>query len=249
MRAEWGRTQAEVTFMRCAMSMLLAVIVTIAAGSSSHANILIEIDKSSQQMVVSVDGVERYQWPVSTGRLGHDTPDGSFRAFRMERDHYSKEWDDAPMPHSIFFTKRGHAIHGSFDTKRIGAPASAGCVRLAPQNAEQLFALVEERGVLNTTVVITGDVHVALERQRENVARAAPSRRGDARARRIERESVDSYALRMRQRYQQERADDYPYVVRRYQAPRYYEPPAYYYDQYGRVYRAPRARQYYYGWD
>ena len=58
----------------------------------------------------------------------------------MERDHYSKEWDDAPMPHSIFFTTRGHAIHGSFDTKRLGSPASHGCVRLAPANAKRLFS-------------------------------------------------------------------------------------------------------------
>lgn len=237
--------------MRCAMSVLLAAIVTIAAASSSHANIIVEIDKSTQQMVVSVDGVERYQWPVSTGRLKHDTPNGSFRAFRLERDHYSKEWDDAPMPHSIFFTKRGHAIHGSFDTKRIGAPASAGCVRLSPENAERLFALVEERGVLNTTVVITGDVQVALARQRENVASTNSGRISEPRRRRVERESVDSYALRMRRRYEQERDYDPPYAVRRYQPPpQYYEqPPAYYYDQYGRVYRAPRARQYYYGWD
>jgi hypothetical protein len=61
------------------------------------------------------------------------------------------------MPHSIFFTKRGHAIHGSYDTKRLGSPASAGCVRLHPDNAAQLFALVEERGVLNATVVILGE--------------------------------------------------------------------------------------------
>jgi hypothetical protein len=75
----------------------------------------------------------------------------------MEEDHYSKEWDDAPMPHSIFFTKRGHAIHGSFDIKRLGTAASAGCVRLHPDNAKQLFALVKERGVLNATVIVSGE--------------------------------------------------------------------------------------------
>jgi len=74
----------------------------------------------------------------------------------MERDHYSREWDDAPMPFSIFFTQKGHAIHGSLDTKNIGRPASHGCVRLTPANAEKLFALVEEDGVLNTTVILTG---------------------------------------------------------------------------------------------
>ena len=107
-------------------------------------------------MTVSVDGRPLYQWPVSTGKGGYDTPNGKFKAFRMERDHYSKEWDDAPMPFSIFFTQKGHAIHGSLDVKRLGSPASHGCVRLLPANAEKLFALVEQEGVLNTTVVLTG---------------------------------------------------------------------------------------------
>jgi hypothetical protein len=60
------------------------------------------------------------------------------------------------MPNSIFFTPIGHAIHGSYDVKRLGTPASHGCVRLAPENAAQLFALVQETGVLKTTVVLTG---------------------------------------------------------------------------------------------
>ena len=75
----------------------------------------------------------------------------------MERDHFSKEFDDAPMPFSIFFTQKGHAIHGCLDTKNIGRPASHGCVRLTPANAEKLYALVQKDGVLNTTVTLTGE--------------------------------------------------------------------------------------------
>ena len=73
----------------------------------------------------------------------------------MEKEHYSQEWDDAPMPNSIFFTKRGHAIHGSYETKRLGTPVSHGCVRLHPANAAKLYALVERMGVTNATVVVT----------------------------------------------------------------------------------------------
>jgi hypothetical protein len=112
-------------------------------------------------MTVDVDGVRRWTWPVSTGLPGHDTPSGSYTAFRMEADHFSKEWDDAPMPHSIFFTYKGHAIHGSF-ASRIGSPASHGCVRLAPENAAKLYDLVEAQGLPNTKVVLTGDVQVAM---------------------------------------------------------------------------------------
>src|SRR5438270_12158586 len=133
----------------------LTAAFVVTAGSA-QANVLISIDKSSQHMTVSVDGVNRYSWPVSTGRSGYSTPSGNYTPFRMEEDHYSKEWDDAPMPHSIFFTPKGHAIHGSYEVKRLGTPASHGCVRLSPANAEKLYALVEKEGVLNTTVRLTG---------------------------------------------------------------------------------------------
>jgi hypothetical protein len=138
--------------MRC----VLAALAFVLSAACGNAAVLVTIDKSAQLMTVEVDGRALYQWPVSTGKAGYDTPGGKYKAFRMERDHFSKEWDDAPMPFSIFFTPKGHAIHGSYETKRLGSPASHGCVRLAPANAEKLFALVEQEGVLNTTVVLHG---------------------------------------------------------------------------------------------
>jgi hypothetical protein len=117
--------------------------------------------------------VERYHWPVSTGIPSRETPSGSFRAFRMEEDHFSKEFDDAPMPHSIFFTKIGHAIHGTDSEGRLGTPASHGCVRLSKAHATTLYALVQQQGVLNTTVTLTGSAAVALARNpRGNTALA-----------------------------------------------------------------------------
>ena len=108
-------------------------------------------------MTVAVDGATRWSWPVSTGARGYDTPNGSYIPFRMEKDYFSKEWDDAPMPNSIFFTQRGHAIHGSYD-KRLGKPVSHGCVRLSPGNAAKLYRLVEGVGVANTKVVVNGRI-------------------------------------------------------------------------------------------
>ena len=92
--------------MRTPNVVLFALAVFLSATSAQGA-ILITVDKSTQQMTVDVDGVRRWTWPVSTGLPGHDTPSGSYTAFRIEADHYSKEWDDAPMPHSIFFTLQG----------------------------------------------------------------------------------------------------------------------------------------------
>jgi hypothetical protein len=146
--------------MRTRRLALIALAVFIAAPAG--AGVLVTVDKSTQRMTVQVDGSLRWVWPVSTGRLGHDTPSGRYTAFRMEADHFSKEWDDAPMPHSIFFSQTGHAIHGYLNTRRIGTPASHGCVRLQPANAARLYELVEQEGLPNTKVVVTGDVRNAL---------------------------------------------------------------------------------------
>jgi hypothetical protein len=118
--------------------------------------VLIDIDKTSQKMTVSLDGVQQYEWPVSTGLRGYTTPSGTYTATSMNKIWYSKQWDNAPMPHAVFFTRDGHAIHGTLEVKRLGKPASHGCVRLSPKNAATLFALVEKTGLKNTQVVLAG---------------------------------------------------------------------------------------------
>ncbi len=140
------------------ISRLLPLLAAaLVFGSAAHADVLIRIDKSAQIMTVTVDGAQRYAWPVSTGAPGYDTPSGDFKPFRMEAEHFSREWDDAPMPHSIFFTQQGHAIHGSSHIKAIGTPPRAHCVRLEPRNASILFALVKQQQMANTRVVLTGE--------------------------------------------------------------------------------------------
>ncbi len=134
--------------------VLLAAAALTTAAPAAHARVTISVDTGAQQMTVEVDGATRWTWPVSTGRPGYRTPKGSYTAFRLERTHFSREWDEAPMPHSIFFTRRGHAIHGSYETKRLGRPVSHGCVRLHPANAAKLFGLVERRGVTGATVIV-----------------------------------------------------------------------------------------------
>src|SRR3981189_1986552 len=159
-------------------SFLIALsALTLLASGAAQAKVAITIDKDNQQMTVAVDGVERYHWPVSTGIPSRETPNGSFRTFRMEEDHYSKEFDDAPMPHSIFFTKIGHAIHGTDWVNRLGNPASHGCVRLSRANAATLYALVQKEGVLNTNVTLTGSSQIALARNPRSRSNIAVARR------------------------------------------------------------------------
>lgn len=141
--------------LRLIAILLLAVGVACAAGKPAAASIHIHVDKPTQVMTVTVDGKVAYRWRVSTGATKYSTPPGSYTAFRLEKMHYSREWDNAGMPHSIFFTTRGHAIHGS-DHPGLGTPASHGCVRLSLGNAATLFQLVSTRGLSDTKVVVRG---------------------------------------------------------------------------------------------
>ncbi len=235
-------------------SLLIALAgLAFAACTSAQAKVAITVDKDAQQMTVAVDGVERYRWPVSSGLPSYETPNGSFRAFRMEADHYSKEFDDAPMPHSIFFTKIGHAIHGTDSEGRLGSPASHGCVRLSRANASTLYALVQAEGVLNTTVTLTGSSQVALARnprprgnavaRRDPVQQTRPPQQYDA--------AGDPVVItpQPQQVAPQVRADGYIYPAdgssndARYPAPRGYRRM---YDAQGQQYYAPQAQQGYY---
>jgi lipoprotein-anchoring transpeptidase ErfK/SrfK len=135
--------------------LTLACGIAGIAGTPAAASVFIQIDKPTQVMTVIVDGQVAYRWRVSTGATKYSTPPGSYSPFRLEKMHYSREWDNAGMPHSIFFTSRGHAIHGS-DHPGMGTPASHGCVRLSLGNAATLFQLVSARGLENTKVVVRG---------------------------------------------------------------------------------------------
>lgn len=157
----FGKLYARQARKRCwlAMSLLGSVfgaMCGLSLAAPASASILITIDKSTQQMSVAVDGAPRYVWPVSTGRPGYDTPSGTYKPNRMDADHYSQEWDNAPMPHAIFFDLDGHAIHGFFDVKHLGSAVSHGCVRLSPDHAQMLFSLVKAEGMAETKVVVAG---------------------------------------------------------------------------------------------
>jgi hypothetical protein len=125
------------------------------AAEPAFAEVLISVNKSTQQMSVSVDGVPRYRFAVSTGRAGYGTPNGTYHPQRLAASWFSKLYYNSAMPHSIFF-HGGYAIHGSYEINRLGGPASHGCIRLHPSNAAALFALVKSEGMAATTIVVSG---------------------------------------------------------------------------------------------
>lgn len=136
---------------------VLAVLVSIALaglpGLARADRIVARVSIGTQTMHVYRDGQLLYEWPVSTARAGSITPTGSWTAQWLSRNHRSSRYNNAPMPYSIFY--HGHyAIHGTDQISRLGRPASAGCVRLHPDNARVLFGMVQQEGLANMRVVV-----------------------------------------------------------------------------------------------
>ena len=135
--------------IRTAVAVVLFLLT--AAGPAAAKALVAEVSLSGQSLTVYYKGEALARWPVSTGRAGFRTPEGTFRPMRMHREYYSRQYDDAPMPNAIFYD-RGYAIHGSYETGSLGRPASHGCVRLSPANAAKLFDLVVTVGPENTAI-------------------------------------------------------------------------------------------------
>ncbi len=115
----------------------------------------IDINLTTQTMNVAEDGVSKYTWRVSSGAYGYPTPTGSFSPIWMTKMWYSRKYDNAPMPHSIFFSG-GNAIHATYSIGMLGTPASHGCVRLSPSHAAALYKLVSQHTRAATRIVVHG---------------------------------------------------------------------------------------------
>jgi lipoprotein-anchoring transpeptidase ErfK/SrfK len=114
-----------------------------------------KVDLTSQRMTVLVNGKPMHAWAISSGAQGYATPVGMFQPGWMAKMWYSRQYDDAPMPHAVFF-KNGAAIHATQATGSLGRPASHGCVRLAPANAETFYKLVAQHSLARTRVHVFG---------------------------------------------------------------------------------------------
>ncbi len=134
-------------------TLAVTLFLCLFTAASASAAVVARIDVSKQTMTVSENGRVVYNWRVSTAGKGYHTPRGSYRPTRMHRMWYSRKYDNSPMPHSIFF-RGGYAIHGTNHVKRLGRPASHGCVRLAPGNARALYNLVRAHGAKNTRIIV-----------------------------------------------------------------------------------------------
>ena len=138
--------------MRHILTALAAAFLLCAAPAQAD-RVVARVSISQQVMHVYVHGRLVHEWPVSTARAGKITPTGQWRPQLLSRNHRSSRYNNAPMPFAIFYS--GHyAIHGTDQINRLGRPASAGCVRLHPDNARVLFDLVRQEGMDQTRVIV-----------------------------------------------------------------------------------------------
>lgn len=135
-------------------AFILGLVLCLGLAAPATA-MVITVDISDQMMTVDTGNpfLGKYRWKVSTGRAGFKTPKGNYRPYLLKKMHYSRKYDNAPMPHSVFY-HGGYAIHATPHVKALGRPASHGCVRLSPQNARTLFHLVHQAGMRGTTIRI-----------------------------------------------------------------------------------------------
>ena len=132
-------------------TLVIGGAIFAGTANTAQAGVEIKINLTTQRMNVSVDGSHYATYKVSSGRRGYTTPTGRYRIQRMTRMHYSRKYNNSPMPNSIFY-HGGFAIHGTQSISRLGRVASHGCVRLHPSNARELYDLVRAEGRRGTKI-------------------------------------------------------------------------------------------------
>lgn len=132
----------------------LGLLMVLPATTALADRVVARVSISKQMMEVYHEGRKLFEWPVSTARNGKITPTGQWAGAQwLSRNHRSSLYNNAPMPYAIFYN--GHyAIHGTDQVRKLGRPASAGCVRLHTSNAKILFNMVRAEGKENLRVVV-----------------------------------------------------------------------------------------------
>lgn len=170
-------------------TVLIAALSLFGLAAPAQADIKVQmlepvvkakIDLSKQRMNVEVNGEVVHTWKISSGRRGYTTPTGSYYPYRMHKMWYSRKYDNAPMPHAVFF-RGGYAVHGTKSISRLGRPASHGCIRLHPENAKKFYDLVRAHGRNRTLVSLDGGwdykaTRVAKKKKRKVRSRTATRR-------------------------------------------------------------------------
>jgi lipoprotein-anchoring transpeptidase ErfK/SrfK len=143
------------------LATVIGVLIWATATTVFADKVDVAVDISKQKMNVYVDGHRKYTWKVSTAREGYSTPSGDYRPLWITRMHYSRKYDNSPMPYSVFYNG-GYAIHGTNYVSRLGRPASHGCIRVHTSNARRLYNLVKKYGKKNVRIMVRREIHPSM---------------------------------------------------------------------------------------
>lgn len=116
---------------------------------SPNGPLMVLVSVPEQIMHVYRNGILIGRSTVSTGSKGHSTPGGVFTILEKRQEHYSKTYDNAPMPNMQRLTWSGIAMHSG---QLPGYPASHGCIRLPFDFSQLLFTATAKGGT-----VVVGD--------------------------------------------------------------------------------------------
>ncbi len=127
-------------------------------AAAENAAVELTVDLTRQRLIVKSPTLNA-EFKISSGVQGHRTS-GSGKCFApdtLEAMHYSSLYNNAPMPHSVFFNGN-IAVHATSAANEalLGRPASHGCVRLSRADATTVFNLVRENGKNNTAICVQG---------------------------------------------------------------------------------------------
>lgn len=110
--------------------------------------LVVTVDLDARVLSVFRGGYEIGATAVLLGTSEKPTPLGVFPVNWKKKDHYSRTYDNAPMPYTMNLTTDGVAIHG---TKVEKGYASHGCIGVPNSFAAKLFAIAP----VGTKVYIT----------------------------------------------------------------------------------------------
>jgi hypothetical protein len=119
-----------------------------APGATPDGPGLLIVNLATQRAILFRDGIPIGGSTISSGRPGYETPTGVFTILEKRKEHYSKTYNNAPMPNMQRLTWKGVALHAG---KLPGYADSHGCIRLPLQFSSLLFGATK----LGMTVIIT----------------------------------------------------------------------------------------------
>jgi len=136
------------------MLILKPIFILFIISTTLFSSQYVLVDLSEQMAYAIEDGAVVFDGRISSGKPGHETPEGDFTLLQKKRHHKSNLWPKpkggAKMPYMMRLTNTGIAMHLGYVSNRA---ASHGCIRLKKGFAKEMFNWIK----VGTRVYVEGD--------------------------------------------------------------------------------------------